>query len=185
MHRGTRGWRGRRRSKAAPLFRLCGANPLGGMAGPLWPTALSDRREESKVRGAPRTTSRTCSPWRASRGSTSGRARGVGQDSSSISFSLWFWGLSGLFHPTSNQTSLEIIKEIVRDRRPSRCDKRRRRGSEIEICRIQENDATRVRAAILPGNVRVGRCTAVPCDANIAGLSAADHGAERSNEHGL
>ena len=31
----------------------------------------------------------------------------------------------------------------------------------------------------------VGRCAAVPCDVNMAGLSAADHGAKRSNEHAL
>jgi hypothetical protein len=38
--------------------------------------------------------------------------------------SLRFWGLLGLFHPTSNQEFLEIIKDIVRHRRPARCEKR-------------------------------------------------------------
>jgi hypothetical protein len=58
-------------------------------------------------------------------------------------FSLRFWGLSGLSLPTSIQVSLEIFKDIVRHRRPPRCDKRRRSGSEIEIGKIRRHKTVR------------------------------------------
>src|ERR1035437_8504913 len=105
-----RGWRGYWQSMATLLFHLCGANPPAGMAGPLWPTAPSDRREESKVREAPRTTYRTCSPWCASRGSTSGRTRGVGQDSSSISLHLRSGGFRGYSSQPPIKSFLESLK---------------------------------------------------------------------------
>ncbi len=35
-------------------------------------------------------------------------------------FSLTFGGVSGLFHPTSIQGFLEIIRDLVRHRRPAR-----------------------------------------------------------------
>jgi hypothetical protein len=82
--------------------------------------------------------------------------------------SLTFWGLSGLFLPTSNQVFLEIVKDIVRHRRPPRYDKRRKPGSETEICKNQENEATCVAATGLDYE-RAKRVTRLVC----AGLGTA------------
>jgi len=75
-------------------------------------------------------------------------------------------GLSGLFLPTSNQQFLEIIKDIVRHRRPPRGDKRRRRGSESEICRNQENEVKRASWQLCSDYERANRARSfAPCSA--------------------